>query len=58
MSYDLFKALYGCKVFKVIWVGDLAGGPLALVGRVVDHGGVPLALVKWVRLVGAVACKY
>ena len=45
MSYDLFKALYGCKVFKVIWVGDLAGGPLALVGRVVDHGGVPLALV-------------
>ena len=58
LTYNLFKALYGRKIFKVIWVGDLAGGPLALVGRVVDHGGVPLALVEWICLVGAMAWEY
>ena len=52
-SYNLSKALNGCKVFEVIWVGDLARGPLALVGGVIDHGGVPFALEGWIWLVGA-----
>lgn len=57
-TYNLFKALYRCKIFKVIRIGNLAGGPLALVGRVVDHGGVPLALVEWIRLVRPIGWEF
>ncbi len=53
-TYNLIKALNGCKIFKVVRVLDLARGPFALVGGVVNHGGVPLALVDWIWLVGAI----
>ena len=57
-THNLFKALYGCKIFKVIRIGDLAGGPLALVGRIVDQGGIPLALVEWIRLVRPIGWEF
>lgn len=45
------QALDGGVVLKVVRVGDLAGSPFTLVGRVVDHGSIPLALVGGVGLV-------
>jgi hypothetical protein len=58
LTYDLLEALCWGKILKVIRVGNLARGPLALVGRVVDHRSEPFAFVKWVRLVGAVRKVY
>ena len=52
-AHNGLEALHGGEIFKVVRVGDLAGGPLALVGRAVNHGRVPLALVVGVGLVGA-----
>ena len=50
LTYDGLEALNGGKVLEEVGVGDLARSPLANVGGVVDHGGVPLALVLRVRL--------
>ena len=52
-TYDGFEVLDGSQVFEVVGVGDLTRSPLALVRRVVNHGGVPLALVSRVGLEGA-----
>ena len=38
----------------MVGVGNLAGGPFALVGRIINHGSEPLALIKRIRLVWAV----
>lgn len=43
----------GGLVLEVVGVGNLAGGPRTLVGRVVNHGSGPLALVLGVLLHGA-----
>ena len=53
LTYNLIEALYWGEVLEVIRVGNLAGGPLALVGRVVNQWSVPFALIKWIRLVWA-----
>jgi hypothetical protein len=52
-TYDLVEALGGFQIFKEVRVGDLTGCPFALVCGVVNHGGIPLALVIRVGLVGA-----
>ena len=51
-TYNGLEALDGGKVLEEVRVGDLARSPLADVGGVVDHRGVPLALVSGVGLVG------
>ena len=48
--YNLLEALDGSVILEVSGVGDLSWGPLSLVFRVVDHRGVPLALVGGVAL--------
>jgi hypothetical protein len=53
LTYNLIEALYWGKVFEVIRVGNLARGPLALVGGIVNQWSVPLALIKRIRLVWA-----
>ena len=37
----------------MVGVGNRAGGPFALVGRIVDHGSEPFTLINWIRLVWA-----
>jgi hypothetical protein len=51
--HNLIEALYWGKVLKVVGVGNLAGGPFALEGQIVDHGSEPFALIKGIRLVWA-----
>ena len=51
-TYNGLKAFDGVEVLEVVRVGNLARSPLADVGGVVDHRGVPLALVKGVGLEG------
>lgn len=52
LTYNFGEGLDGGQVFEPVGVGDLAGGPLALVGGVVDEGGVPCALVLGVSFEG------
>jgi len=49
---NLGQALNRLVVLEEVGVGDLGGCPFAFVGRVVDHGREPLALVSGVGLVG------
>jgi hypothetical protein len=51
-TYDLVEALGGFKILKEVRVGDLTGCPFALVRRIINHGGIPLALVVRIGLVG------
>lgn len=52
-THDLGEALDGGEVLEEVGVGDLTRSPWALVGGVINHGGVPLALVVGVGLHGA-----
>ena len=51
-TYDLVKALDRFKIHKEVRVGDLTGCPFALIRRIINHGGIPLALVVRIGLVG------
>ncbi len=53
ITYDLWQGLERGEVLKEVGVGDLTRSPDTLVGGVVNHGGVPLALVVGVGLHGA-----
>lgn len=59
-TYNLVEALDRCQILVIVGVGNLAGCPLALIGRVVNHGSVPFALVLGVGLHRAtgIKCKY
>ena len=46
--------LDGIVLDEVARVGDLLGSPFTFVGRVLDHGGLPFALVVGVGLVRAI----
>lgn len=52
-TYDFVEALDRGEVLEVVRVRDLARSPLTLVGRVVNHGRIPLAPVLGVGLQGA-----
>lgn len=52
-TYDLWQGLKRGEVLEEVGVGDLTRSPNSLVGGVVDHGCVPLALVVGVGLHGA-----
>lgn len=51
MTDNFFKALNGCEILEVGRVRDLARRPFTFVGGIVNHGGIPLALVSGVGLV-------
>ena len=50
MAYNLGKTADRALVLEVVRVRNLTGSPRSLVCGVVDHRGVPLALVFWIGL--------
>lgn len=45
VTNNLFKALDRCKIFKEAGVRDFTRSPFTFVCGVVNHGGIPFALV-------------
>lgn len=54
ITYNLIKVLSRNEVLEVIRVGNLARLPYTFIGRIINHGGIPLALVDWVGFHGSV----